>query len=69
MSNQTTGSELRERREEAEVASIDLARAMGVDKSRVSQIEALARVTPRTTRRYLTALDVLTVATTSGETA
>lgn len=65
MHTPTTGLELRERREEADVLAIDLAKAMEVHPSRISQIEALAQVTRRTERRYLEALSRVTVATTS----
>lgn len=69
MSTDTSGPDLRELREQADLTSRELAVHMGVHSSRVSQIEALARVTPRTARRYLAALEASQLATTSPETA
>lgn len=62
MSN-VTGQELKDRREAAGITATALGRAMGYDgtspHARVSQIEALARVTPRMASRYLAALAAL----------
>lgn len=60
-----SGAELRQHREEAGVLAYELAMSMGVASSRVSQIEALARVTPRTAKRYRAALALSQVAKTS----
>jgi transcriptional regulator with XRE-family HTH domain len=65
MSTDTSGPELRELREKADLTSRELAVHMGVHSSRVSQIEALARVTPRTARRYLEALALSQLAKTT----
>ena len=58
MSNTTSGQQLREER--GDVSATDLGRAMGYDgpspHSRVCQIEALARVTPRMAEKYRAAL-------------
>ena len=51
-----TGNDLRRRREAAGVRQYELAAAMGVASSRVSQLEALAFVTPESERRFLDAL-------------
>lgn len=51
-----TGLDLRLRRTAANVKVFELAARMGVHSSRVSQIEALADVTPQTQARYLAAL-------------
>jgi transcriptional regulator with XRE-family HTH domain len=51
-----TGLELRLRRTAQRVKVTDLARVMGVQHSRVSQIEATAQVTQRAAARYLGAL-------------
>jgi len=56
MSTTYTGEGLRELRETAGFKAWELATHMQVHSSRISQIEALARVTPRTARRYLQAL-------------
>lgn len=64
-----TGKELRGRRDTAGVKVYELAAEMGVHSSRVSQIEALASVTPSTETRYLDALARCLVATTATETA
>jgi len=52
-----TGLELRLKRVARQVGVTDLATAIGVHHSRVSQIEALARVTAITQQRYLEALE------------
>lgn len=63
MSEPTSGADLRAEREAADVTATDLGRAMGYDgpypHTRVSQIEALARVTPTMAQRYRTALATL----------
>lgn len=59
------GGELRQRRESANVKAYEVAAEMRVHSSRVSQIEALAAVTPATERRYLDALGRCLVATTA----
>lgn len=51
-----TGLDLRLRRTAARVKTRELADAMGVHSSRVSQIEALAEVTDETATRYTEAL-------------
>lgn len=51
-----TGMELKLQRVERRVRVIDLARAMDVKHSRISQIEAQAQVTQRSAARYLAAL-------------
>lgn len=56
MSTTYTGEALRELRERADLKGWELATHMQVHSSRISQIEALAKVTPRTARRYLAAL-------------
>lgn len=64
-----TGAALKERREAAGILGYKLASRMGVASSRVSQIEALAEVTPVTARRYIDALEALEasqLASTSG---
>jgi hypothetical protein len=58
-----TGHELKVRRVAAKVKAIDLASHMEVAPSRISQIEALADVTPDTEARYLAALADSEVAT------
>lgn len=65
MSTETTGQELRALREQADVMAWELATHMQVHASRVSQIEALARVTVRTARRYRAALEASQLAKTS----
>lgn len=60
-----TGTELRDRRDKANVKVYELAAEMGVHSSRVSQIEALAAVTPSTETRYLAALGRCLVVTTA----
>lgn len=67
--NTYTGIALRQLREQAEVRGWELASHMRVHSSRVSQIEALARVTPRTARRYLDALHASQLAKTSTDAA
>jgi transcriptional regulator with XRE-family HTH domain len=62
-----TGSELRARRVDAGVLAHELAREMQVHSSRVSQIEALATVTPRTAERYTSALARCSVNNTAEE--
>lgn len=51
-----TGADLRDLRVEAGVKGWELATEMRVHSSRVSQIEALATVTPATLERYRAAL-------------
>ena len=51
-----TGRELRTKRVAAGIKTYELAIAMGVHATRVSQIEALAHVTEQTQARYLSAL-------------
>ena len=51
-----SGPKLRELRKRAGVTTADLAARMGVNRVRVSQIEALAQPPAETTRRYLNAL-------------
>lgn len=51
-----TGMDLRLLRISKRVTVTSLATAMGVNHSRVSQIEAQAKVTDKTTTRYLNAL-------------
>jgi transcriptional regulator with XRE-family HTH domain len=63
-----TGRQLRDRREAAKIKAYELAAQIGVHSSRVSQIEALADVTPTTARRYLDALGQCLVATTAPHT-
>jgi DNA-binding transcriptional regulator YiaG len=60
-----TGTELRARRDKANVKVYELAAEMHVHSSRVSQIEALASVTTSTEARYLAALGRCLVATTA----
>lgn len=60
-----TGTELRARRDKANIKVYELAAEMHVHSSRVSQIEALASVTASTEARYLAALGKCLVATTS----
>lgn len=60
-----TGRELKVRRTAAGIKVYELAAEMGVHSSRVSQIEALAIVTPDTVERYTAALDHLCVVNTS----
>lgn len=62
-----TGAELREEREAADILAYQLAASMGVASSRVSQIEALARVTARTAKRYRAALQLSQQAKTQRE--
>lgn len=50
------GLDLKLRRTAKRVRVIDLARVMGVNHSRISQIEGLAVVTQKTAARYLAAL-------------
>lgn len=50
------GLDLKLKRTAQRVRVIDLARVMGVNHSRISQIEATAVVTQRTAARYLAAL-------------
>lgn len=69
MSNETSGQDLRDLREDADLSAKDLADAMDVVPSRISQIEALARVTPRTERRYRAALAVSQLAKTTEPTS
>lgn len=54
---QATGASLRDLRLEAGAKVFELAHRMNVHSSRVSQIEALASVTPETAERYRKALD------------
>jgi len=54
-----TGNELKVLRVAAKVKAYDIAAAMGVHSSRISQIEALADVTPETAQRYTEALQSL----------
>ena len=51
-----TGMELKLRRVERRVKVVELARHMGVTHPRVSQLEALAVVTPAAVEKYLAAL-------------
>lgn len=51
-----TGMDLKVQRIRKRVKTIDLARAMGKNHSRISQIESLAVVTQRTAALYLAAL-------------
>jgi transcriptional regulator with XRE-family HTH domain len=51
-----TGPELRQDREAAEVSQAALARALGITRPRISQIENQLRVTDALRRRYLRAL-------------
>jgi plasmid maintenance system antidote protein VapI len=60
-----TGQELQQRRAGAGVKAFEVAAIMRVHSSRVSQIEALARVTDDTAARYLSALGQCLVAKTS----
>lgn len=53
---QATGSDLREERIAAGAKVFEIAIRMNVHSSRVSQIEALASVTPETADRYRRAL-------------
>jgi transcriptional regulator with XRE-family HTH domain len=69
MSTPYTGQQLREMREAQDLKVFELAARMGVHSSRVSQIEALALVTPITARRYLAALQSSPVAKTGESTA
>lgn len=55
-----TGLELRLKRTAERVSVSDLANAMKVTTSRVSQIEARDRVTPKAEAKYLAALSALT---------
>jgi transcriptional regulator with XRE-family HTH domain len=64
-----TGQELRERRDAAGVRQWELAAEMRVASSRVSQIEALALVTPQTVERYIAALGRCLVAKTRPQTS
>ena len=64
-----TGRELRRRREAAGVKQWEVASVMRVASSRVSQIEALAKVTQETSERYLVALDSCLVAKSPQEAA
>ena len=64
-----TGKELRRKRESAGVKQWEVASAMRVASSRVSQIEALAVVTDDTTERYQAALGACLVAKTAPEPA
>lgn len=54
---QATGATLRDERLAAGAKVYELASRMNVHSSRVSQIEALASVTPETVERYRRALD------------
>lgn len=54
---QATGASLREERLAAGAKVFEVAIRMNVHSSRVSQIEALATVTPETIERYRKALD------------
>jgi transcriptional regulator with XRE-family HTH domain len=60
-----SGADLKAEREAADILGIDLAAAMGVHQSRISQIEGQLSVTPRACRRYREALASLQVAKTS----
>ncbi len=51
-----TGLELKLQRTARRVRTTDLARVMGVNHSRISQIESLSVVTQRSAARYLAAL-------------
>lgn len=51
-----TGPELQERRRDLELTQEDVARALGVRRQRVAQIEALAAPPRSAVRRYLSAL-------------
>ena len=51
-----TGHDLKLRRVAARTKAYEVGAAMGVHSSRVSQIEALADITPETEARYLAAL-------------
>ena len=62
-----TGRDLKKKRVAAGVLAYVLAAEMGVASSRVSQIEALATVTPDTAARYLAALDRCAVNNTAAE--
>lgn len=64
-----TGTELRTRREVAGVRQWEVASAMRVASTRVSQIEALAKVTDSTAARYMAALEACLVAKTAAGTA
>lgn len=55
-----TGLDLKLQRTAARLDAQDVAAAMGVTPARVSQIEALAVVTEKTARRYVTAVVSLT---------
>jgi len=59
-----TGAELRDLRVDKNLKGYELAARMGVHSSRVSQIEALATVSPEAARRYLAALGEWPVAST-----
>lgn len=54
---QATGASLRDERLSAGAKVFEIAQRMNVHSSRVSQIEALATVTPETAERYRQALD------------
>ena len=69
MSTDTSGQDLRDLREEADLDAKELATHMRVHPSRISQIEALARVTPRAERRYRAALAASQLAKTTDERA
>lgn len=60
-----TGDELRKRRKGAGIKGYEVAAAMGRHSSRVSQIEALAQVTPEAEAEYLAALGRCLIAKTS----
>jgi transcriptional regulator with XRE-family HTH domain len=57
-----SGADLQERRRDRELTQADLAAALGVRRQRISNIEALARPTASTVRRYLAALEALALA-------
>lgn len=63
----TTGLELKLQRTARRVKVTALAKVMGVQYPRVSQIEAQAVVTQRTAARYLAALSTFPVVSDNGE--
>ncbi len=63
-----TGLDLKLQRTARRVRVSDLARVLGVQHSRVSQIEALSVVTQRSAARYLAALATFPVVDNNGTT-
>jgi transcriptional regulator with XRE-family HTH domain len=64
-----TGQDLKERREAADLKQWEVAGEMRVASTRISQLEAQARVTPTAERRYLDAIDRCLVAKTAEQAA